>query len=52
MDGVTVLVGVIDGVTDGDPGAQYVPHGSKSCPGAGPTGPDNLLTEPALAQKI
>ena len=48
MDGVTVLVGVIDG----DTGAQYVPHGSKSSPGAGPTGPDNLLTEPALAQEI
>jgi len=39
---VRVLVGVLDGVLDGDDGAQYVPHGSKSSPGAGPTGPEYL----------
>jgi hypothetical protein len=38
-DGVLVLVGV----TDGDAGAQYEPQGSKSSPGKGPTGPDNLV---------
>ena len=56
MDGVgvrvRVLVGVTVGVTDGDDGAQYVPHGFKSSPGKGPTGPEILLTDPALAHVI
>ncbi len=46
-DGVLVLVGV----TDGDAGEQYEPQGSKSSPGKGPTGPDNLLGA-GLAQVI